>query len=214
MNRTFRLRSLPRLRPALPAVSRANRRYTSQASVKHAPALARQRDDHIPPPPLTTPAKSDDDLLKAHFDDPSPLLPSFEGHSGLFLYGPLQRPADLRPLTDRVLIHTRAIVDRICAARDDSTGRELRLVVKNLDRLSDMLCGVIDMCELVRNLHPDEEWVIESERSYERLCGFMNELNTHVEMYEVSHNAGFGLCCGQSDDRFWSPVFNTGTRIP
>jgi intermediate peptidase len=188
MSRPFRLRSLPQLRRALPAVTRATRRYTTQASVKHAPALSTRQEEYVPPPPLSTPSKTDDDLLKAHFDVPSPLLPSFQGHSGLFLYGPLQRPSDLRPLTDRVLIHTRAIVNRICAARDDPTGKELRLVVKNLDRLSDLLCGVIDMCELVRNLHPDEEWVIESERSYERLCGFMNELNTHVGMYEVGRD--------------------------
>lgn len=77
-------------------------------------------------------------------------------------------------------------MDRICAAKDDSTGKELRLVVKNLDRLSDVLCGVIDMCELVRNVHPEEEWVVECDKSYERLCSFMNGLNTHTGLYEVS----------------------------
>jgi len=58
--------------------------------------------------------------------------------------------------------------------------------VKNLDRLSDLLCGVIDMCELVRNVHPDESWVIEAERAYERLCSFMNGLNTDQGLYKVS----------------------------
>jgi intermediate peptidase len=59
-------------------------------------------------------------------------------------------------------------------------------VVKNLDRLSDLLCGVIDLCELVRNVHPDEAWVSESDSTYERLCSFMNELNTDTGLYKVS----------------------------
>jgi len=58
--------------------------------------------------------------------------------------------------------------------------------VKNLDRLSDLLCGVIDLCELVRNVHPEEEWVEESEKAYERLCSFMNGLNTDTGLYKVS----------------------------
>jgi intermediate peptidase len=63
----------------------------------------------------------------------------------------------------------------------------MRRVVKNLDRLSDVLCGVIDMCELLRTVHPDPEWVEECEQAYARLCNFMNELNTHPGMYEVSY---------------------------
>ncbi|OXH64855.1 mitochondrial intermediate peptidase 1, partial [Cryptococcus neoformans] len=62
---------------------------------------------------------------------------------------------------------------------------ELRHVVKNLDRLSDVLCGVIDMCELVRNVHPDPRWIEETEKTYETLCSFMNELNTNRGLYDA-----------------------------
>ena len=62
---------------------------------------------------------------------------------------------------------------------------ELFKVVKNLDRLSDMLCSVIDLAELIRNAHPDQEWVDSAEQVYEQLCEFMNVLNTHVGLYEV-----------------------------
>jgi Zn-dependent oligopeptidase len=58
-------------------------------------------------------------------------------------------------------------------------------VVKNLDRLSDMLCSVIDLAELVRNAHPDPEWVNSANGAYEQLCEYMNVLNTHVGLYEV-----------------------------
>jgi len=58
-------------------------------------------------------------------------------------------------------------------------------VVKNLDRLSDMLCSVIDLAELVRNSHPDPEWVQGANDAYEQLCEYMNVLNTNVGLYEV-----------------------------
>ena len=58
-------------------------------------------------------------------------------------------------------------------------------MVKNLDRLSDMLCSVIDLAELVRNAHPDPEWVKSANEAYEQLCEYMNVLNTNVGLYEV-----------------------------
>lgn len=65
-------------------------------------------------------------------------------------------------------------------------------MVKNLDRLSDLLCGVIDLAELIRNAHPDPSWVQSAEHVYEKMCEFMNVLNTHVEMYEV--RSALGVC--------------------
>lgn len=81
-------------------------------------------------------------------------------------------------------------MDRICNSPSDPA--ELRKVVKNLDRLSDVLCGVIDMCELVRSVHPDQRWVAECDLAYERLCSFMNGLNTDRGLYEVSRGDGAG----------------------
>jgi mitochondrial intermediate peptidase len=62
-------------------------------------------------------------------------------------------------------------------------------MVKNLDRLSDLLCGVIDLAELVRNVHPDHAWAGGANAAYEELCEYMNELNTHVGLYEVGRKA-------------------------
>jgi intermediate peptidase len=138
-----------------------------------------------PHPVHTSSSIAEDDSLKAHFDVPyHPTLPGVS--EGLFRFPPLTSPSHLPRLAERTLIQASAIVRRIVAAPSDSTGRELRLVVKNLDRLSDVLCGVIDMCELVRNVHPEEEWVVQSDLVYERLCSFMNELNTNRGLYEVS----------------------------
>lgn len=105
--------------------------------------------------------------------------------TGLFTLGPMTHPRALRPLVERTLVHAQAIVDRIARAKEDPTGREMRLVVKNLDRLSDLLCGVIDMCELVRNTHPDRNWIAEADGAYEKLCSYMNGLNTDRGLFEA-----------------------------
>lgn len=132
-------------------------------------------------------AAADDLNLRPAFDQPVPsTYYSQIRPTGLFLHDILTSPSSLPDLTTRTLIHATHIVKRISTAPNDPSGKELRLVVKNLDRLSDLLCGVIDMCELIRNVHPDTNWVMEADRSYERLCSFMNGLNTDRGLFEVS----------------------------
>jgi len=62
------------------------------------------------------------------------------------------------------------------------------MVVKNFDRLSDKLCGVIDMCESIWTSHPDDKWKQEAGRVYEELCRVMNEMNVDQELYNVSRS--------------------------
>lgn len=158
--------------------------------------------------------KMDDDTLRAMFDKPADgpgVMGSAETltPTGLFLHPRLQSPEHMQTLTSQTLQHGIHLVDRICSVLPASQFRPLhpespfatyldaprssyehakalRLVPKLLDRLSDVLCLVIDMAELVRNVHPDARWVEESDRAYERLGSFMNGLNTHQGLYEVS----------------------------
>lgn len=175
---------------------------TSYASYKPAPQATLEIEDTNSPTfllktsPIQLPARatSDDSAIKAHFDLPHSIFGDMVGvrreHvKGLFHYDSLTQPESLRRLTDRTLIQASAIVQRIVVAPQDPTGRELRLVVKNLDRLSDILCGVIDMCELIRNVHPHQDWVNQSDRTHQILCSFMNELNATQGLYEVSPQA-------------------------
>ncbi|ORY87124.1 peptidase family M3-domain-containing protein [Protomyces lactucae-debilis] len=61
-------------------------------------------------------------------------------------------------------------------------------VVKALDRLSDTLCAVLDLAELVRNSHPDPAFVQGAEEAYDILHAFMNEMNTHTGLFQaVAH---------------------------
>ncbi|KAG6901468.1 Mitochondrial intermediate peptidase, partial [Termitomyces sp. Mi166 len=132
----------------------------------------------------TIPASSDDVALVSLFDRPSPTFRrSPLSTTGLFGHPSLTYPDALISLADATLVRAQLLTDRILRARESRD--ELLKVVKNLDRLSDMLCGVIDLSELIRNAHPDPMWVRAADHAYDTLCEFMNVLNTHVGLYEV-----------------------------
>ena len=132
----------------------------------------------------TIPASVDDIALVSLFDHPkSSLRTTPFSATGLFGHPSLHHPQGLISLAEATLVRARLLTDRILRARESRD--ELLKVVKNLDRLSDMLCGVIDLSELVRNAHSDRTWVEAANHAYETLCEFMNILNTHVGLYEV-----------------------------
>ncbi len=149
---------------------------------------------------------ADDEALRALFDQPtfSEYSQGVLQPTGLFLHPMLTTPTALAEITQQTLIHAHHIVDRISSiipsftpsfpdspfsSLPPSTPYEhsirVRQVPKMLDRLSDTICLVIDMCELIRNVHPSEEWVGQADASYEILGSFMNGLNTHTGLYEV-----------------------------
>ena len=124
--------------------------------------------------------------LKIGFDHPAHRPSWSRSPTGLFGSPPaLVSPSSFHNLALATLIRAQLLTERIVRAwrsRD-----ELFKAVKNLDRLSDMLCSVIDLAGLVRNAHPDPEWVKSANEAYEWLCEYMNILNTNVGLYEVRH---------------------------
>jgi intermediate peptidase len=76
------------------------------------------------------------------------------------------------------------IVERICNAPQNGP-EEMKKIVKNLDRLSDTLCTVIDMAEFVRNAHPDGAVMEAANKAYVDLCSYMNTLNTDTRLHQV-----------------------------
>lgn len=130
---------------------------------------------------LSANATNSNDLLS--FDHP-PHRPSWSrSPTGLFGQPSLVSPSSFQNLATATLIRAQLLTERIVRSRRSRD--ELFKVVKNLDRLSDMLCSVIDLAELVRNAHPDPEWVKSANEAYEQLCEYMNVLNTNVGLYEV-----------------------------
>ena len=136
--------------------------------------------------PATTsaiqPASVDDTDLIAFFDQPY-APQKLTSPTGLFGHHMLTTPSAFIDLANSTLRRAQLLTDRILRARESRD--ELFKVVKNLDRLSDMLCGVIDLAELLRNAHPDHAWTQSADKVYEKLCEFMNVLNTNVGLYEV-----------------------------
>lgn len=158
--------------------------------------------------PVHTPAsdkEQDDTLLRAIFDSghTSSAFTS-DSPTGLFCHPNLRDPQYFITLTQQTLQHAQHLVDRITrilpsfeptfpgspftrldpSSADYSTA--LRQTPKLLDRLSDILCLVMDMSELVRNVHPVQEWIQQTDAVYEVLGRYMNGLNTHQGLYEVS----------------------------
>ncbi|OCH94672.1 mitochondrial intermediate peptidase [Obba rivulosa] len=132
----------------------------------------------------TLPVSVDDADIIALFDQPKATHKSAPlSHTGLFGHSVLTTPSAFNALADSTLRRAELLTERILRAPESRA--EMFKVVKNLDRLSDMLCRMIDLAELVRNAHPDASWVKMAEHVYEKLCEFMNVLNTHVGLYDV-----------------------------
>ncbi|CAG8485533.1 12715_t:CDS:2 [Cetraspora pellucida] len=117
-------------------------------------------------------------FTKLEFDAPL----STRKFTGLFRNSELTSPQGFQKEAEKAVRRVKLLINRIVNANTDE---ELRKVVKNLDRLSDVLCSVIDTAEFVRTVHPDQKFSQEANRIYEYLCSFMNSLNTNRELYQV-----------------------------
>ncbi|KAK9481176.1 hypothetical protein V1514DRAFT_323151 [Lipomyces japonicus] len=66
-----------------------------------------------------------------------------------------------------------------------TTEQEMHGAIRLLDRLSDMLCRVIDLAEFIRTIHPDPNFVRAAEYAYEIMISYMIQLNSSDEMYHI-----------------------------
>jgi mitochondrial intermediate peptidase len=133
------------------------------------------------------PVSPTDAILGTAFDSstPSPSQPTKP--VGLFNQPALRHPSQLVPLAKRTAERASILVDRILRLPNPSWSPEEALLktVKQIDRLSDLLCRVIDLSECLRNVHPDRAWIEAAESTYEQLVEYMNHLNTNKRLYEV-----------------------------
>ena len=146
-------------------------------------------------------ARADDALVRSVFDDPSlaqARTAAGSAPSGLFGHEQLRTPDAVIHTASGTTVEAARLVDQICAgpsptACGQNAEQRLLYLVKLFDQLSDLLCGVIDLSELVRNVHPDPEWAAAAETAYVELCNFMNTLNVHVGLYSVRLMSVLGL---------------------
>ncbi|KAL8331773.1 hypothetical protein RB593_002256 [Gaeumannomyces tritici] len=124
----------------------------------------------------------DDSILRQIFDSPaawrefssrSAMFPI--GNAGLFRNAYLTSPDGFLAFAQSTLLKAHAIVERVLGA---STMEEYKGIVRDLDRLSDLLCRVIDLCDFVRATHPDGRIQRAASDAWYLVYQYMNQLNT------------------------------------
>ncbi|KAJ2028038.1 Mitochondrial intermediate peptidase [Coemansia sp. S610] len=100
--------------------------------------------------------------------------------TGLLMESRFVSPKLLLQSGKEAVAEAEALVQKVLNAE---TAAERRTVIKCLDQLSDSLCRVMDVAELVRQVHPDSSWQNAADEVYAGMFSYMNQLNTHVGLY-------------------------------
>lgn len=98
--------------------------------------------------------------------------------TGLFGYDKLANPSDFISQAKLSCEHATMLTDLIC-----SSDEPLK-VLPRFDAISNSLCQILDSAELIRNVHPETQWVDSATQAYAYLHNYMNQLNTNVGLYE------------------------------
>ncbi|KAK4128815.1 zincin [Parathielavia appendiculata] len=142
-------------------------------------------DPSIVPASDAPPLRADDFILRSVFDYPhvwrdfSSLPGGFS--VGLFRNSFLKEPKGFVTFAHVSLSKARAIVAKVLAA---SSVAEYRAIVRDLDRLSDILCRVLDMADFVRVTHPDRQTQYMASKAWDMVYQYMNELNTMTGLHD------------------------------
>ncbi|KAG0100687.1 Mitochondrial intermediate peptidase [Podila epicladia] len=158
-------------------------RPTTETVARTSTPAGANPSSHTPVAPFSTSYKPTSPLREA-FDAPAAsssrsryAAASASAPDGLFLYPNLRTPDTFLESVNAAIARGHLLVERIANAPANGD-EEMRKVIKLFDRLSDVLCKVIDAAEVVRCLHPDTYWRQGAERVYEELFSWMNTLNT------------------------------------
>ncbi|RFU32490.1 hypothetical protein B7463_g3859, partial [Scytalidium lignicola] len=128
-------------------------------------------------------AKHDDKTIRQIFDSPD-FWNEFSQSSrhgygrksvGLFQNRYLTDPKGFEIFANLSLRKAQRIVDKVLQA---SSVEEYRHIARDMDKLSDLLCRVIDLSDFVRATHPDPKIQAAATRAYSIMFEYMNILNT------------------------------------
>ncbi|KAA6413323.1 MAG: mitochondrial intermediate peptidase [Lasallia pustulata] len=111
---------------------------------------------------------------------------SLRRRPGLFQNHYLTNPAGFREFARVTLERCRKIVAKVLGA---STTEEYIPMARDLDRLSDLLCRVIDLSDFVRSTHPDPTIQGAATQAYALMFEYMNVLNTTTGLNEQLQKA-------------------------
>jgi intermediate peptidase len=128
-------------------------------------------------------AQHDDRTLRQIFDSPNVWKDFSQSskythngrRSGLFQNKYLTEPQGFEEFANTSLRKAKRVVEKILAA---SSVEEYKSIARDLDRLSDLLCRVIDLSDFVRSTHPDHRIQNAASTAYSMMFEYMNVLNT------------------------------------
>jgi intermediate peptidase len=100
--------------------------------------------------------------------------------TGLFGYRILQSENGFGKMADYALAKSEKIVESVIGS--NSSADQLQ-TVKRLDKLSDLLCSVIDSAQLIQFVHPDDRIRKSASDAFKKLSTYLNSLNTNLELY-------------------------------
>ncbi|KAK3941541.1 mitochondrial intermediate peptidase [Diplogelasinospora grovesii] len=165
---------------------------------------------HIPVDNAATGQQHDDALLRQMFDSPRVWKDYVKRarlqSTGLFENAYLTHPEGFLVFARLSLKKARTIVDKVLNA---STLEEYRAIVKLLDRLSDILCRVLDTADFIRGAHPDRAMQRMASEAWEMVYEYMNELNTTAGL-----NDQLGKAMGNPEvTKTWSEEEMTVARV-
>ncbi|RDA85851.1 hypothetical protein CP532_4890 [Ophiocordyceps camponoti-leonardi (nom. inval.)] len=181
------------------------RRFSSTAS-----AAASTTPSPSLPPDRAISSRHDDAVLRQLFDAPPSGTASTRfglGKSqGLFKNRYLTSPEGFLVFARRNLEKATVIVRRVLAA---STTSEYQALVRDLDRLSDLLCRVLDLSDFVRMTHPDARFQHAAAEAWSMVYQYMNQLNTMTGL-----NDQLGVALSRPDvTAVWSEEERTVAKL-
>ncbi|TKX24659.1 mitochondrial intermediate peptidase [Elsinoe australis] len=158
-------------------------RHVSKRTITTAAATASIPKSFFPPTYASPATSQDDDILRQIFDS-SAAWKDFAARSqtlnngqpaGLFRNRYLHKPEGFEKYAAWTLQKCKKLVSQIASYE---SVEQYQRIVKDLDRLSDLLCRVIDLCEFVRSTHPDRAIQTAATKAYLMMFQYMNVLNT------------------------------------
>ncbi|KAI9673945.1 MAG: Mitochondrial intermediate peptidase [Caeruleum heppii] len=160
------------------AAINTNSSITSSTTQSPSPSLVLSLASHTAPS-----SSQDDQTLRKVFDSQSFWQDFSQRHAslhrshprGLFQNRHLTNPGGFQVFASDTLGQARKLVAKITSA---STVQEYRSLVRMMDRLSDLLCRVIDVADFVRAVHPDRRMQDAASKAHALMFEYMNVLNT------------------------------------
>ena len=162
---------------------------TSSTTQGAAAAAAAVAEDHPPISKASPTTSHDDRTLRQIFDSPSfwrDFSSQTQHHDsgqtpGLLQNRYLTHPSGFQTFADVTLQKCKKLVARVLAYQ---SVEEYKRAARDLDRLSDLLCRVIDLSDFVRSVHPDGGVQATANQAYATMFEYMNVLNTTTGLNE------------------------------